>query len=129
MQSIAKLHCFFSEHNIVHIAWGGGDGGTGLYKNLYGNSQIGLFISLVHTSYLLCLYTTSIIGQASRSYRCYLMFFSRSCIPVTLMLLVRNGAGLKWPPVYKVWEQLHEKQTNRMQKAYELHPLAILLPN
>ena len=28
----------------------------------------------------------------------------------------RNGAGMKWPPAHKVYEQLHEKHSRIMKK-------------
>ena len=43
--------------------------------------------------------------------------------------LVRDGAGLKLLPVNKLKEQFHERQSNQIQRADELHHLAILLLN
>ena len=45
----------------------------------------------------------------------------------TSSLSLKNGAGSKWTPVHKVLEQLPEKQSRGVQKAYRLHSLAILL--
>ena len=43
--------------------------------------------------------------------------------------LVRDGAGLKWPPVHKVQEQPSEKRSRGVKKAYRLHHFAFLLLN
>ena len=39
----------------------------------------------------------------------------------------RNGAGSKWPPVLKVWEQLSENRSKVGQKAYRQKAFVILL--
>ena len=43
--------------------------------------------------------------------------------------LSRDGANSKWPSVHKVEEQVPEKQSRGVQKAYRLHPVTILLLN
>ena len=35
---------------------------------------------------------------------------------ISFVALSRDGAGSEWTPVHKVLEQLHERQSKRMQK-------------
>ena len=45
------------------------------------------------------------------------------------VVLLRDGAGSKWPPVHKVYEQLPKKRSRGVKKAYRLHHIAFLLLN
>ena len=36
--------------------------------------------------------------------------------------MVRNGAGSKWPPVHKVWEQLSENEAEECKKLTDYIP-------
>ena len=50
----------------------------------------------------------------------------RLCVKGTLLLLVRDGASSKWPPVHKGEEQLSERQSNGVDKAYWLNHFTTL---